>query len=90
VKEISPCGPVYYTCRTGWPACPFSHCHLKEQNLTDPSHLRILIHRNGFLRNQRARDDRDKQAATAAANQISRIAEDMLSQQTIQYGQMHL
>ncbi|QKX59301.1 uncharacterized protein TRUGW13939_06433 [Talaromyces rugulosus] len=54
------------------------------------SHLRILIHRNGFLRNQRAQDDRDKQAATAAANQISRIAEDMLSQQTIQYGQMHL
>ncbi|CRG90691.1 Cutinase transcription factor 1 beta [Talaromyces islandicus] len=54
------------------------------------NHLRILIHRNGFLRNQRARDDRDKQAATAAANQISRIAEDMLSQQTIQYGQMHL
>jgi hypothetical protein len=49
-----------------------------------------LIHRNGFLRNQKARDDRDKQAATAAANQISRIAEDMLSQQTIQYGQMHL
>ncbi|KAH8696232.1 fungal-specific transcription factor domain-containing protein [Talaromyces proteolyticus] len=54
------------------------------------NHLRILIHRNGFLRNPRGQDDRDKQAATAAANQISRIAEDMLSQQTIQYGQMHL
>lgn len=35
-------------------------------------------------------DDEDKEAATAAACQISRIAEDMLSQQIIQFGQSHM
>ncbi|KAL0936923.1 uncharacterized protein CTRU02_209139 [Colletotrichum truncatum] len=51
------------------------------------NHLRILVHRNGWLRNQ---DEDDKKAALAAACRISRIAEDMLAQKTLQYGQMHL
>ncbi|KAF4830154.1 Cutinase transcription factor 1 alpha [Colletotrichum tropicale] len=51
------------------------------------NHLRILVHRNGWLRN---RDEEDKKAALAAACRISRIAEDMLAQKTLQYGQMHL
>ncbi|KAK2043497.1 hypothetical protein LZ31DRAFT_468172 [Colletotrichum somersetense] len=51
------------------------------------NHLRILVHRNGWLRNQ---DEGDKKAALAAACRISRIAEDMLAQGTLQYGQMHL
>lgn len=51
------------------------------------SHLRILVHRNGWLLN---RDEEDKKAALAAACRISRIAEDMLAQKTLQYGQMHL
>ncbi|KAH8421667.1 Transcription factor, partial [Colletotrichum scovillei] len=51
------------------------------------NHLRILVHRNGWLRN---RDQEDKSAALAAACRISRIAEDMLAQKTLQYGQMHL
>ncbi|OLN89987.1 Cutinase transcription factor 1 alpha 2 [Colletotrichum chlorophyti] len=50
------------------------------------NHLRILVHRNGWLRN---RDEEDKKAALAAACRISRIAEDMLSQKMLQYGQMH-
>ncbi|TIC93635.1 Cutinase transcription factor 1 alpha [Colletotrichum higginsianum] len=51
------------------------------------NHLRILVHRNGWLRN---RDEEDKKVALAAACRISRIAEDMLAQKTLQYGQMHL
>ncbi|KAF6818045.1 acyl-CoA dehydrogenase [Colletotrichum musicola] len=51
------------------------------------NHLRILVHRNGWLRN---RDEEDKKAALAAACRISRIAEDMLAQKTLQYGQMHM
>ncbi|KAF9870750.1 major facilitator superfamily transporter [Colletotrichum karsti] len=51
------------------------------------NHLRILVHRNGWLRN---RDEEDKKAALAAACRISRITEDMLAQKTLQYGQMHL
>ncbi|KAF3769277.1 hypothetical protein M406DRAFT_287398 [Cryphonectria parasitica EP155] len=50
------------------------------------NHLRILIHRNGFLRH----DEQDTQAALGAASQVSRIAEDMLDKKTLQYGQMHL
>lgn len=67
------------------------------------NHLRISIHRNGFLRH----DEGDTQAALSAANQVSRIAEDMLERKSLQvgwrllgrrigrliaaqYGQMHL
>lgn len=66
------------------------------------NHLRILIHRNGFLRH----NENDTQAALSAASQVSRIAEDMLDRKTLQvslrtlcctqltmwsqYGQMHL
>lgn len=44
------------------------------------NHLRILIHRNGFLRH----NEHDTQAALGAASQISRIAEDMLDRKTLQ------
>ncbi|KAI3401747.1 hypothetical protein diail_9411 [Diaporthe ilicicola] len=66
------------------------------------NHLRILIYRSGFLR----KNENDTKAALGAANQISRIAEDMLERKTLQvsrhlprkliakqipqYGQMHL
>ncbi|TDZ15363.1 Cutinase transcription factor 1 alpha [Colletotrichum orbiculare MAFF 240422] len=51
------------------------------------NYLRILVHRNGWLRN---RDEEDKKAALAAACRISRIVEDMLAQNTLRFGQMHL
>lgn len=47
------------------------------------NHLRILIHRNGFLRHH----ETDTQAALGAASQISRIAEDMLDRRTLQVSQ---
>ncbi|KAF4545053.1 hypothetical protein BFW01_g2570 [Lasiodiplodia theobromae] len=51
------------------------------------NHLRILVHRGVFLRSH---DSSEKQAAISAACRISRIAEDMLAQKTIRFGQMHL
>lgn len=44
------------------------------------NHLRILIYRSGFLR----KHENDTKAALGAANQISRIAEDMLERKTLQ------
>ncbi|KAG6017706.1 hypothetical protein E4U43_000307, partial [Claviceps pusilla] len=52
------------------------------------NHLRILIHRNSFLR--LGDGDKNNQVVTAAACRISRIAEDMSTQGTLRYGQMHL
>ncbi|OWT43551.1 acyl-CoA dehydrogenase [Pochonia chlamydosporia 170] len=51
------------------------------------NHLRILIHRNSFLRH--GEGDKNNQV-TAAACRISRIAEDMSTHGTLRYGQMHL
>lgn len=53
----------------------------------DNSHVRILIHRHSFLKQK---DDANGQIAVTAASRISRIAEDMLAQGTLRYGQMHL
>lgn len=44
------------------------------------NHLRILIYRNGFLH----KHEKDTKVALGAANQISRIAEDMLERKTLQ------
>ncbi|KAG5920957.1 hypothetical protein E4U42_006021 [Claviceps africana] len=52
------------------------------------NHLRILIHRNSFLRH--GEGDKNNQVVTAAACRISRIAEDMSTHGTLRYGQMHL
>ncbi|RSM12422.1 hypothetical protein CEP52_002476 [Fusarium oligoseptatum] len=52
------------------------------------NHLRILIYRHKFLRH--GQDEESGQIAVAAASKISRIAEDMLAQGTLRYGQMHL
>ncbi|KAJ4202221.1 hypothetical protein NW767_006183 [Fusarium falciforme] len=52
------------------------------------NHLRILIYRHKFLRY--GQDEQSGQIAVAAASKISRIAEDMLAQGTLRYGQMHL
>ncbi|KAH7159612.1 N-terminal binuclear Zn cluster-containing/DNA binding domain-containing protein [Dactylonectria estremocensis] len=52
------------------------------------NHIRILIHRHSFLKQNK--EDDDGQIAVAAASRISRIAEDMLAQGTLRYGQMHL
>ncbi|KAG6072411.1 hypothetical protein E4U16_005354 [Claviceps sp. LM84 group G4] len=51
------------------------------------NHLRILIHRNSFLRH--GEGDKNN-VVTAAACRISRIAEDMSTHGTLRYGQMHL
>ncbi|KAJ0107903.1 hypothetical protein J7T55_007115 [Diaporthe amygdali] len=48
------------------------------------NHLRILIYRSGFLR----KNENDTKIALGAANQISRIAEDMLERKTLQVGQL--
>ncbi|PNH31795.1 hypothetical protein VD0002_g1682 [Verticillium dahliae] len=52
------------------------------------NHLKILIHRDDFLGSV-APEPGNKIVVTAACR-ISRIAEDMLSQGTLRYGQMHL
>ncbi|KND90715.1 Cutinase transcription factor 1 alpha, partial [Tolypocladium ophioglossoides CBS 100239] len=52
------------------------------------NHLRILIHRNSFLRYGEA--NKCNQVVTSAACRISRIAEDMSTHGTLRYGQMHL
>lgn len=52
------------------------------------SHLKILIHRNSFLRLESTTPG--SQIVLKAACRISRIAEDMSSQGTLRYGQMHL
>ncbi|KAG7131282.1 Cutinase transcription factor 1 alpha like protein [Verticillium longisporum] len=52
------------------------------------NHLKILIHRDDFLGSV-APEPGSKIVVTAACR-ISRIAEDMLSQGTLRYGQMHL
>ncbi|KHO01633.1 uncharacterized protein MAM_00634 [Metarhizium album ARSEF 1941] len=52
------------------------------------NHLRILIHRNCFLRH--GEGDKNNWVVTAAACRISRIAEDMSTHGTLRYGQMHL
>ncbi|KAI0863776.1 hypothetical protein F4860DRAFT_501743 [Xylaria cubensis] len=51
------------------------------------NHLCILVHRNGFLRHT---SGTEKDIVIRAASRISRIAEDMLSQKILQYGQMHM
>lgn len=52
------------------------------------SHVRILIYRHSFLKH--GKDNPKGQLAVVAASKISRIAEDMLAQGTLRYGQMHL
>ncbi|KAI0456520.1 N-terminal binuclear Zn cluster-containing/DNA binding domain-containing protein [Xylaria acuta] len=51
------------------------------------NHLCILVHRNGFLRHNTGTES---DIVIRAASRISRIAEDMLSQEILQYGQMHM
>lgn len=51
------------------------------------NHVRILVHRNSFLRY--GEGDKKNQVVTAAACRISRIAEDMSTHGTLRYGQMH-
>ncbi|KAI0470308.1 N-terminal binuclear Zn cluster-containing/DNA binding domain-containing protein [Xylaria cf. heliscus] len=51
------------------------------------NHLCILVHRNGFLRHS---NGTERDIVIRAASRISRIAEDMLSQEILQYGQMHM
>ncbi|CAG9945864.1 unnamed protein product [Clonostachys rosea f. rosea IK726] len=51
-------------------------------------HLRILIHRNSFMRQRDAVDSAEM--AYHAATRISRIAEDLLTRGALRFGQMHL
>ncbi|RGP68538.1 n-terminal binuclear zn cluster-containing dna binding domain-containing [Fusarium sporotrichioides] len=51
------------------------------------NHLRILTHRHNFIKQDGS--DNSGQIVVAAATKISRIAEDMLAQGTLRYGQMH-
>lgn len=52
------------------------------------SHLKILIHRSSFLKRKDHHDNND--VTYQAAARISRIAEDMLTNETLRFGQMHL
>ncbi|KAL7790081.1 N-terminal binuclear Zn cluster-containing/DNA binding domain-containing protein [Trichoderma afarasin] len=52
------------------------------------NHLKILIHRNSFLRLESTTPG--SQVVLKAACRISRIAEDMSTQGILRYGQMHL
>ncbi|PON22054.1 hypothetical protein TGAM01_v209124 [Trichoderma gamsii] len=52
------------------------------------NHLKILIHRNSFLRLESTTPG--SQIVLKAACRISRIAEDMCTQGILRYGQMHL
>jgi hypothetical protein len=52
------------------------------------SHLRILIHRSSFMKF--AKNNSSNQVVINAACRITRIAEDMSTQGTLRYGQMHL
>lgn len=52
------------------------------------SHLRILIHRSSFMKF--AKNNSSSQVVINAACRITRIAEDMSTQGTLRYGQMHL
>ncbi|KAF5013617.1 hypothetical protein FDECE_378 [Fusarium decemcellulare] len=52
------------------------------------NHLRILIYRHKFVK--QGQSENNGQIAVTAASKISRIAEDMLAQGTLRYGQMHL
>ncbi|PHH89318.1 hypothetical protein CDD83_6307 [Cordyceps sp. RAO-2017] len=54
------------------------------------NHLRILIHRNSFLRLDEGNKRDQLHVVTSAACRISRIAEDMSTHGTLRYGQMHL
>ncbi|KAL2061083.1 hypothetical protein VTL71DRAFT_9135 [Oculimacula yallundae] len=51
------------------------------------NHLRILTHRHNFIK--QSGSDNSEQIVVVAAAKISRIAEDMLAQGTLRYGQMH-
>ncbi|KAL2203574.1 hypothetical protein CC79DRAFT_1294587 [Sarocladium strictum] len=51
------------------------------------NHLRILIHRHNFVKQDPS--NASGQIVVKAASKISRIAEDMLTQGTLRYGQMH-
>ncbi|CVL13690.1 uncharacterized protein FPRN_12065 [Fusarium proliferatum] len=51
------------------------------------NHLRILTHRHNFIKQDGSGNS--GQIVVAAATKISRIAEDMLAQGTLRYGQMH-
>jgi hypothetical protein len=52
------------------------------------NHLRILIHRSSFMKF--AKNNSSSQVVINAACRITRIAEDMSTQGTLRYGQMHL
>ncbi|RSL74788.1 hypothetical protein CEP53_000037 [Fusarium sp. AF-6] len=51
------------------------------------NHVRVLMYRNSFLK---PGSDVNQLLAVSAASNISRIAEDMLEQGVLRYGQMHL
>ncbi|RSM15527.1 hypothetical protein CDV31_004963 [Fusarium ambrosium] len=51
------------------------------------NHVRVLMYRNSFLK---PGSDANQLLAVNAASNISRIAEDMLEQGVLRYGQMHL
>lgn len=53
------------------------------------NHLLILLHRGEFVRSGPNQDSPYGQTALKAARHITNIVEDMLSQNTIQFGQMH-
>lgn len=82
--ETSQCGRVCCIWPTSKNCLPLFSRSLADSD----SHVRLLIYQGTLRRNNQP--TYGNQAAHQAASQISRIAEDMLMQGTIRYGQMHL
>lgn len=54
------------------------------------SNLQILLHRRAYVRLQDPSDTLDGEIALQAASRITRIVEDMLSQDLLRFGQLHV
>lgn len=54
------------------------------------SNLQILLHRRAYVRLQDKSDTIDGEVALQAASRITRIVEDMLSQNLLRFGQLHV
>lgn len=58
--------------------------------LTVNSYLHILLHRQAYTKSQTESNIFNGRPALQAACRVTRIVEDMLSQNLVQFGQMHL
>jgi hypothetical protein len=75
------------SCAQVSPDCPkqFHYCNPNNYR----SHLYILLHRHTFVQTSRDSGSKEGLIAFEAASKISRIVEDILSRDLIQFVQMH-